>query len=213
MAVRPVGYFERASANAIASSATKATRQTADDRGRRAAQLPALAELHDDPADRRAADQTADVGALGDPRDRERDRQVEQDHRPDAALHDADAAIAREHDVRAHEAEDRARRRRSRARRARGSSRRASRPPARRSRPGPARSAPSTGSRPRPMKNSASMLEPMWRMLACRKPLVIRRHHSPEETIGPQRPKCPSTDPCTGWAPAVVWLFMSTTVL
>ena len=30
------------------------------------------------------------------------------------------------------------------------------------------------------MKKSASMLEPMWSGLACRKPLVSRRHHSPE---------------------------------
>ena len=52
----------------------------------------------------------------------------------------------------------------------------------------PTRSQPSAGSRARPMKNSASMLEPMWMTLACRNPLVISRHHSPEDTIGPQRP-------------------------
>ena len=34
------------------------------------------------------------------------------------------------------------------------------------------------------------MFDPMCRTLACRKPLVIRRHHSPEDTIGPHRRKC-----------------------
>src|SRR3954454_14845399 len=59
-----------------------------------AAEAAVALDLDQERGDRRAAGEAAEVAADRDPRNRERDCEVEQDDGPDAALHDADTARA-----------------------------------------------------------------------------------------------------------------------
>ena len=93
-----LGYFERAISTEMTSRISdRDSREAANGARIAARRCGASSSSTIEERDRRAADEAADVCPDRDARDRERDRQVEQDHRSDAALHDADAAVAGDH--------------------------------------------------------------------------------------------------------------------